>query len=249
MTILNTSGYYLGSLPRKELPRYREMLLEWCSLAMLRGTILVTPEGLNIMLAGSVSGIHTVEEKICALVGAPILFKHSESTDYPFNQMLVKIKKEVIAFGVPVPLESAPFVEPKTLKRWLDNGFDDVGRPLVLLDTRNDYEVSFGTFAEAIDLKIGTFRAFSKAVCELDAKTFENKTVVTFCTGGIRCEKAAPFLKSINPATPVYQLEGGILNYLKCCGAEHWVGECFVFDERLAVDTNQQAVNSQLRSV
>ena len=235
MSILNTSGYYYGPLPLAELPRYQTMILAWCTEASLRGTVLVTSEGLNIMLAGPAAGIHAVEEKICDLVKSTILFKHSESTRSPFNNTRVKIKKEVITFGVPVPDVPSPNLSPDTLKRWLDKGCDDAGRSILLIDTRNDYEVSDGSFNEAMDLKIGAFRAFPEAARALAAEMFENKCVVTFCTGGIRCEKAAPFLKSLHESTPVHQLEGGILNYFKHCGDAHWVGECFVFDQRRVV--------------
>ena len=238
MIILNTAGYFFGPLPKSELANYKTTLLEWCNKATLRGTILVTTEGLNIMLAGPANSIKTVEMQISTLVNSEILFKHSESADYPFKRMLVKIKKEVITFGAPTPNESAPFIEPSTLKRWLDQGCDDYNRPLLLVDTRNDYEVSVGTFKNSIDLNIPIFSAFPEAVRTLDAKLFENKAVVTFCTGGIRCEKAAPFLQSLKIADPVYQLKGGILNYLNLYNDTHWVGECFVFDERIVVEKN-----------
>lgn len=240
-TMLNTSGYFMGPLPAENLAAYRSTLLAACIEAQLRGTILVTPEGLNIMLAGPASGIASIEKQITDLVqpSSPILFKHSISDDYPYRKMLVKIKKEAIAFGIPLPQAPAPFVAPETLKRWIDNGRDDQGRPILLLDTRNDYEIVAGTFKNAVDPHIETFRAFPAAIEQLDPSIFSNKTVITFCTGGIRCEKAAPYLMS-HLQMPVYQLEGGILNYFEHCGDTHWVGSCFVFDDRSALDGAQR---------
>jgi UPF0176 protein len=158
--------------------------------------------------------------------------KGSESTHQPFNRMLVRIKKEIIAFGVE-GIDPATRTSPKlpatTLKQWLDEG-----REIVLLDTRNDYEVKLGTFKNAIPIGVDTFRSFPDAVGRLP-DGMKDRPVVMFCTGGIRCEKAGPFMER-EGFKQVYQLEGGILKYFEDCGAAHYEGECFVFDQRVGVD-------------
>ncbi|MFN9914128.1 MAG: rhodanese-like domain-containing protein, partial [Pirellulaceae bacterium] len=114
------------------------------------------------------------------------------------------------------------------LKAWLD-----AGRPVTLLDTRNDYEVELGTFQQAIDLGIHHFRDFPQAAAAIPEE-IKARPMVTFCTGGIRCEKAGPYLEQLG-FREVYQLDGGILNYFERCGNSHYEGDCFVFDHRVAV--------------
>jgi predicted sulfurtransferase len=119
---------------------------------------------------------------------------------------------------------------PRELKRWLDEG-----RDVVLLDTRNSFEVEHGTFHGAQHIGLANFRSFGERVGELDPR-LKGKTVVTFCTGGIRCEKAAPLLIH-EGFRDVYQLDGGILKYFEDCGSSHFDGSCYVFDERVALDS------------
>jgi UPF0176 protein len=148
--------------------------------------------------------------------------------------MLVKIKREIITMKRPdinPAAKPAPRLAPHTLKAWLDEG-----RDVVMLDTRNDFEVGLGTFDNAVNLHIASFGDFPAAVQTLDLK---GKTVVSFCTGGIRCEKAAPLLIA-NGLDNVYQLDGGILKYFEDCGGAHWHGECFVFDKRVALGPDLQ---------
>jgi RluA family pseudouridine synthase len=146
--------------------------------------------------------------------------------------MLVRLKKEIIAFGVEAvrPADyTSPKIAPNELKRWLDEG-----RPVTLLDTRNDYEVRLGTFKGAIDPHIKTFRSFPEAVRKLPP-ALKEQPVVMFCTGGIRCEKAGPFME-MEGFKDIYQLDGGILKYFEECGGAHYDGDCFVFDQRVGVD-------------
>jgi RluA family pseudouridine synthase len=150
--------------------------------------------------------------------------------------MLVKIKREIIAFGVDGidPREhTSRRVSPRELKRWLDEG-----RPVTLLDTRNDFEVEAGTFENARAIGVDDFRNFPAAVRQLPTELKE-RPIVTFCTGGIRCEKATPFLER-EGFRDVYQLDGGILKYLEECGGAHYRGHCFIFDKRVALDANLQ---------
>ena len=158
--------------------------------------------------------------------------KQSFSAEVPFNRMLVKIKREIIAFEVPGvdPNQyTSRRLSPQQLKAWLDEG-----RRICLLDTRNEFEVSVGTFKNAVALPVDDFRSFPAAAASLP-EDFKDQTVVTFCTGGIRCEKAAPYLET-EGFKHVYQLDGGILKYFAECGDAHFEGQCFVFDKRVALD-------------
>jgi predicted sulfurtransferase len=144
----------------------------------------------------------------------------------------VRLKKEIISMGCPEiepEKQTAPHLEPVDFKQWYDEGKD-----MIVLDTRNDYEIRLGTFEAAMDLGIDHFRQFPEAIKKLP-ESFKKKPVVTFCTGGIRCEKAAELMKR-EGFEQVYQLNGGIINYFEQCGGDHYEGECFVFDKRVALD-------------
>ncbi len=168
--------------------------------------------------------------------------KISESDHQPFNRMLVKIKKEIIAFGVSgidPGCRPAPRISARELKEWLDQG-----RSVTLLDARNAYEIKLGTFRGAHALDLNHFREFPMAAASLPHH-LKDEPIVTFCTGGIRCEKAAPFLQSAGFAQ-VFQLDGGILRYFEECGGEHFEGDCFVFDKRVAVDASLRETGAAL---
>jgi UPF0176 protein len=208
-----------------------------CQELELKGTILLTPEGINLFLAGL---RHQIDGFLAWLRAdarfADITVKESYSKKQPFNRMLVKLKPEIITMKHPLirPEEGrAPAVEPATLKRWLDTGKDDEGRPVVMLDTRNAFEVDVGTFDNTVDYRIAKFTEFP-AVVEAHKPDFAGKTIVTFCTGGIRCEKAAIHMQNVG-FDHVYQLEGGILKYFEEVGGAHYSGDCFVFDYRTAL--------------
>jgi UPF0176 protein len=169
--------------------------------------------------------------------------KESWSDEPPFKKMLVKVKGEIIRMNHPTirPAEGrAPAVTPATAKRWLDQGYDDNGRPVVILDTRNDYEVDEGTFKGAIDWRLSKFTEFPDALLA-HKKELQDKTIISFCTGGIRCEKAAIFMQQ-NGLPHTYQLEGGILKYFEETNGAHYEGDCFVFDERRAVDIELESL-------
>lgn len=227
---INISGYHFAHL--NDLPAIRERLLERCLEQNLKGTILVTPEGLNAFLAGTREAIDSALELIRNIPGLETFsVKESLSEKQPFRRMLVRLKKEVIAFGIDKanPLyNDAPRLPAKQLKEWLDQG-----KELILLDTRNDFEVDLGTFENAEHFNLKTFKGFIDAVAA-QKDTWENKTIVTFCTGGVRCEKAAPFMNMLG-YKDVYQLDGGILKYFEECGSDHYAGDCFVFDQRVAL--------------
>ena len=163
--------------------------------------------------------------------------KESWSEDLPFRKLLVKVKREVIRMNHPAiqPAQGrAPAVDAATVKRWLDQGHDDEGRPVVTLDTRNAFEVDHGTFEGAIDWRLSKFSEFPAAL-QAHKAGLEDKTVVSFCTGGIRCEKAAIYMREAG-LDHVWQLDGGILKYFEETGGAHFRGDCFVFDEREALD-------------
>lgn len=215
-----------------DLDRYRSELRELCQEKVLKGTILLSPEGINLFVAGSADAVDSLLRYLADVPGlGDLSVKRSETDRQPYSRMLVKIKREIISFGQPKidPTRyTSPRLSPSELCRWIDEG-----REITLLDVRNDYEVDLGTFQNAIRLKLEHFRHFPQALRDIP---LSRKTpVVTFCTGGIRCEKAAPFLESLGYES-VYQLDGGILNYFAECGSRHFEGECFVFDDRVALD-------------
>ena len=209
-----------------------------CQELNLKGTILLTPEGINMFLSGLPADI---EHYLAWLRKDPrfadIEVKYSYSEEQSHKRMLVKIKNEIITMRMPLikpELGRAPSVEAATLKRWLDQGHDDNGKPVVMVDTRNDFEVDVGTFDNTVDYRIRKFTEFPEVIAA-HKDDFAGKTVVTFCTGGIRCEKAAIHMQNIGYDN-VYQLEGGILKYFEEVGGAHYTGDCFVFDYRTALN-------------
>lgn len=239
--VVNISVYKFT--PLTDLLPLRDGLRRLTAEAELRGTILLSPEGINLVVAGTRAAVDTLLTALRCIAGLEDLKpKESTSDDQPFNRMLVKIKKEIIAFGVegidPARRPTAK-LPARTLKQWLDEG-----RPITLLDTRNDYEIRMGTFEKAVPAHIDHFREFPGAVRKLP-EALKHQPIVMFCTGGIRCEKAGPFLEKAG-FTDVHQLEGGILKYFEECGGAHYQGECFVFDRRVGVDPQLRETNSVL---
>jgi UPF0176 protein len=217
-----------------------------CEELGLKGTILLSPEGINLFLAGLREPI----DRFLAWLRSDARFadlqvKESYSDRQPFTRMLVKLKREIITMKNPLikPEEGrAPMVEAKTLKRWLDQGHDDEGKPVVMLDTRNAFEVDVGTFENTIDYRIEKFSEFPEVIAR-EKEALAGKTVVTFCTGGIRCEKAAIHMQNMGMDS-VYQLEGGILKYFEEVGGAHYNGDCFVFDYRTALNPRLEATET-----
>jgi UPF0176 protein len=203
----------------------------------LKGTILLATEGINLFLAGPADAVREFVAQLKTDARfASLTPKESWSDTTPFKKMLVKVKNEIIRMNHPAiqPAQGrAPAVPPATVRRWLEAGVDDAGRPVVTLDTRNDFEVDAGTFAGAIDWRITKFTDFPDAFRAHKAE-LQDKTVVSFCTGGIRCEKAAILMRE-EGLEHVYQLEGGILKYFEETDGKHYEGGCFVFDERRAL--------------
>ena len=240
MKVLNIAAYKFVALAA--LPQLQASVLEALQTRGLKGTVLLAEEGINLFLAGPPAMLHDflVWLQLDARL-TDLEVKQSFSNAQPFRKLLVKIKPEIIRMNHPAIQPAAgraPAVDASTLKRWLDAGIDDAGRPVVTLDTRNDFEVDVGTFKHAIDWRISKFTEFPLALLE-HSEELVGKTVVSFCTGGIRCEKAAIFMREAGVQN-VYQLDGGILKYFEVHGQlgahTHFQGECFVFDERRALD-------------
>lgn len=235
--VLNVAGYQFGELAADGLKAMRESLRRQGSRCGISGTILLSPEGVNLFLSGEAGGVRGFLQYFREVTGfSSFEVKESWGSELAFNRFLIRIKPEIIAFGVRtiVPwVRTSPCLSAVELKQWLDEGKD-----FILLDTRNDYEIKVGTFEKAVPAGIGHFKEFPEAVDKLSVHD-RAKPVVTFCTGGIRCEKAAPYLES-RGFTQVYQLQGGILKYFEECGGAHYRGDCFVFDHRVALSPSLQ---------
>ena len=235
----NIAAYKFATLP--DIRALRARLLALCRSWGLKGSILLSAEGINLFVAGEREQIDLLLAELRALpVLADLQVKFSETEHQPFRKMLVRIKKEIIAFdveGIHPAHRTSPKLTARELKQWLDEG-----RTVTLLDTRNDYEVKLGTFKNARSIGIDHFRDFPEAVRQLPAELKE-QTIVMFCTGGIRCEKAGPFMER-EGFKNIFQLEGGILKYFEEAGGAHYDGECFVFDQRVGLDPSLQETES-----
>ena len=233
---LNISAYRFCELD--QLEALRDQILAQCQKADLKGTIILAPEGINMFLAGPQATLHsffTWLNQYPAL--ANIVTKDSFSDYQPFKKMLVKIKDEIIRMNHPTIQafkKRAPSISATTLKEWIKRGTDDAGKELVLLDTRNAFEVDYGTFQGAIHFHLEKFSEFTQVIAK-ELENLQDKTVVTFCTGGIRCEKANLFMQEIGLHNTL-QLDGGILKYFEEVGQDFYDGGCFVFDDRIALD-------------
>ncbi len=233
-SILNFACYRFFDLHR-DLPAMKVIYLAKAKELDLMGTIVLCPEGINAFISGEPENVRQLQAFLREDLGiADLIFKESWSKDRIYHRMLVRVKKQL------VPTEdtsirphdyTGPTIAPVDFKRWYE-----AGQEMLILDTRNDYEFTIGTFEKAEHLDLSTFRGFDTKVAAIDS-SWKDKPVVMFCTGGIRCEKASPMLikKGFNQ---VYQLDGGILNYFEKVGGDHWRGDCFVFDRRVAVTPN-----------
>ena len=234
--IRNIAAYHFAGID--DPPMLAARVRDWAGAAGLLGTVLVAPEGINLFLAGTDAGI---DGFLGQLRGDPrlaaILVKDSWSRSAPFARLKVKLKREIISFRREdaSPLrERAPAVTPADLARWLARGHDDGGRRVVMLDTRNREETAHGAFAGAVVLPIDNFTELPAAL-EPHRDALADATVVSYCTGGIRCEKAALWMRA-SGMDNVLQLDGGILGYFEAVGGDGYDGRCFVFDGRVALD-------------
>ena len=240
-SVLNIAAYKFVHL--EDPVALRETLEAAAMRYQLKGTILLASEGINLFLAGTASGIAEFLDHLESdrrLQDLPI--KESWSETVPFRKLRVRVKREIIRMNHPTirpELGRAMAVDASTLKRWLDTGQDDQGRPLLMLDTRNDFEVVAGRFQGARTLNIQKFSEFPQAVEQIRDE-LRDHAVVSYCTGGIRCEKAALFMNALG-LTEHWQLEGGILKYFETVGGAHFEGRCTVFDERRALTSDLAA--------
>jgi len=231
MNIANITGYKFT--PIEDTSNLQKDISNCSNKLKLKGTVLISNKGLNFSIAGTRDNVDTFIEFLYSYERFKNMPIKTTYNDYqPFRKMLVRIKKEIISMGVD---DIDPFVfsgakiSPLELNEKLNNNED-----VVLLDTRNEYEVRLGTFENAIDLNLDSFRDFPNEM-EYLKKTLEGKDIVMFCTGGVRCEKASALMLK-NGFQNVRQIDGGIINYFKETGGNHWKGDCFVFDDRVALD-------------
>jgi len=237
LSFLNIATYRFVLLG--DLPALRQRLFDAAQAQGVRGTVLLAEEGINLCLAGPADGITAWLAAARAQPGLQALpTKDSWSATQPFGRLKVKIKPEIIRMNMPAiaPISGrAPAVSATTLARWIDQGHCDAGRPLALLDTRNGFEVDAGAFDGAIDWRLQKFSDFPAALAA-HRDALAGHTVVSYCTGGIRCEKAALVMQQLG-LPHALQLDGGILQYFADTGggAPGWRGSCFVFDDRVAL--------------
>ena len=238
--IVNIAGYKFVSLD--DLPVRIAAIREVATAHAIRGTVILAPEGINIFVAGSREGVEALLGYLRAQPEfADLVVKESLSAQQSFRRLFVKLKSEIIKLNRPdinPALTPTPRLPATTLRQWLAEG-----REVVLLDTRNQFEIDHGTFTGATSLGLDHFPRFTERLNDWVATdpTLKDKTIVTFCTGGIRCEKAGPLMIQ-NGFSKVYQLDGGILKYFEECGSVHYEGNCFVFDERIALDSTLATV-------
>jgi len=236
--ILNISCYLFVSLT--DTAALRERLEARAEALGLKGTVLIAEEGINLFLAGPAEAVNAwVDELRTDSRFATLTPKQSWSEVQPFQRLKVKVKPEIIRMNRPTvrpdQAPRAPALAPATLMRWLDQGHDDNGREIAMLDTRNGFEVDQGAFDNAIDWRLEKFSDFPAALAA-HRQELAGKTVVSYCTGGIRCEKAAMVLEA--EGLTAWQLDGGILKYFEDTGGKHYHGNCFDFDDRRGVNAD-----------
>ena len=229
---LNIAGYKFERLDSLDMliPEFQDK----CDELELKGSVYLSPRGINFSISGTEANIEKYIEFMesdSRFLNIPLKRTYSETQ--PFRRMKVRLKKEIISLGRDDidPRElTGEYVSPQELLSMYENNED-----VVVLDTRNEYETRVGLFENAVDLQLDTFRDFPKAIEQLPEE-YKDKQIVMYCTGGIRCEKASAVMLKAG-FTDVKQLEGGVLDYFKETGGKYWNGDCFVFDERVALDT------------
>ena len=238
-SLIHTTAYQFLDCPEGEV--LCRSLSETCEDLRLKGSVTLAPEGINLSLSGPDGAIAQVERFLSEESPFQDLrFRHSHVTTPPFSRLIVRFRPSLLPMHINTPVtqrRQGMRLPPKQLCQWLDES-----RPLHLLDVRNTYETQLGRFMSAKTLPLQRFRDIQTIVRDLAPSAVP---VVTYCTGGIRCELASTLLHQ-QGYPEVWQLSGGILHYLEQCGNRHWEGECFVFDDRLAVNTNLRATYPRL---
>ena len=231
LEFLNVAGYKFEPLENLDslIPEFQNK----CDELGLKGSVYLSPNGINFSIAGTEKNIDTyIEfmEEDSRFRDIPL--KKTFSETQPFRRMKVRLKKEIISLGRDDinPRElTGDYISPRELFEIYEKKED-----VIVLDTRNEYETRVGLFENAIDLQLDTFRDFPSAI-ETLPEEYKDKQIVMYCTGGIRCEKASAVMMKAG-FSDVKQLEGGVLDYFKETGGAYWNGDCFVFDERVALD-------------
>ena len=254
--ITNIAGYQFSTI--EDTQAVFEYVQSICNETHIKGNIFISPEGINLSLASTHNDIDCFLQKLDSLCGLNnLLLNTTYSDSIPFKRLLIKIRNELVptkplpsdhpSSSTTTPLlenidsieNKAKYISNSELKKWLDEGKD-----ITLLDMRNTFEVDLGSFENATHLDMRNFRD----IIQLESKINEipkDKPLVTFCTGGIRCEKGANILAQ-NGFNQVFQLHGGILKYIEKYKDSHWRGECFVFDDRVCLDTNLQPSDTKI---
>ena len=231
LEFLNVAGYKFEPLENLDslIPEFQNK----CDELGLKGSVYLSPNGINFSIAGTEKNINTyIEfmEEDSRFRDIPL--KKTFSETQPFRRMKVRLKKEIISLGRDDinPRElTGDYISPRELFEMYETKED-----VIVLDTRNEYETRVGLFENAVDLQLDTFRDFPSAI-ETLPEEYKDKQIVMYCTGGIRCEKASAVMMKAG-FSDVKQLEGGVLDYFKETGGAYWNGDCFVFDERVALD-------------
>lgn len=231
LEFLNVAGYKFEPLENLDslIPEFQNK----CDQLGLKGSVYLSPNGINFSIAGTEENIDTyIEfmEEDSRFRDIPL--KKTFSETQPFRRMKVRLKKEIISLGRDDinPRElTGDYISPRELFEMYETKED-----VIVLDTRNEYETRVGLFENAVDLQLDTFRDFPSAI-ETLPEEYKDKQIVMYCTGGIRCEKASAVMMKAG-FSDVKQLEGGVLDYFKETGGAYWNGDCFVFDERVALD-------------
>ena len=231
LEFLNVAGYKFEPLENLDslIPEFQNK----CDELSLKGSVYLSPNGINFSIAGTKKNIDTyIEfmEEDSRFRDIPL--KKTFSETQPFRRMKVRLKKEIISLGRDDinPRElTGDYISPRELFEMYETKED-----VIVLDTRNEYETRVGLFENAVDLQLDTFRDFPSAI-ETLPEEYKDKQIVMYCTGGIRCEKASAVMMKAG-FSDVKQLEGGVLDYFKETGGAYWNGDCFVFDERVALD-------------
>lgn len=243
----NISGYRFVHL--NDLADLQARLKSSLAAFGMQGSIMLASEGINVSLAGTPEAVLKTRKLLNEDKRLENLWlKETLSNALPYRRLRIRVRTEIIAFDgqdserLQAARPVAAAIAPAKLKQWLDENKD-----MTLLDARNDYEIVSGTFPQSTNVNIKHFRNFKTAIeAALEAgKLDPTKPLVTYCTGGIRCEKAAPWLLE-KGFSEVYQVDGGLLNYFAECGSAHWEGDCFIFDDRVELTTDLQPTGAGL---
>ncbi len=212
----------------KQPEQLRNQLKQYCQDHHILGRILIAQEGINGAVSGTVEEIISFQ-KYLQEISLHLTFREQETTENTYHKIVIRVRTEIVQFQIPVTFQHpGTHLAPQQLKQWYDTNED-----FVIIDARNDYEYEVGRFKNAIKLPIQNFREFPETLSTLEQ--YKEKKIVLYCTGGIRCEKASAYLKE-QGFPEVYQVEGGVINYVNQFPNTYWEGGLFVFDDRLVSD-------------